>query len=507
MRQGYARLRSCGDAVAVACQRRVHSTTGGTRWLPPRRRRPSCTSWRGHCSRHARAGCCVPCWIGEDPDGGTCDAFNAYHFDRGTIRGIDVSGLNYVRVVHIPGNVLTPASWQQVVFVDEQASEEQRQAILDAYDGKLGGPLADLAGLIGETLGVELATITHEVHQGKGRLTIGDVVHSEMHPYAGPDGSTTTLRDSLFSTVPGSPAYVAVADSTTCGCRSTAWSGRWRVATRSRPTTGSSTRHERRRDHAARARVPRGGRGRDRGRLGAGGGGRDQRARRGAAPRRADRGQAALRARARALPRRVAGDGRRDDAAVQPAAGAPVRRRGGRAAAPAGGDGRLPRRLRARLDRVRMVRVRRRHDGPRDGRPHAMAAAARVADRRRHAGARRRVPVQRAEGPLPGGLPPPRRVPAASLRARTPAAFAVGRRHGAVLPGLLLGADAADVRRRRREPVVDGGAHRADGLREDRRRRAPRGAGGGHRAAGLFSARARPPTLAPGDPGRRRRAD
>ena len=33
-----------------------------------------------------------------------------------------------------------------------------------------------------------------------------------MHPYTGPDGTTTTLRDSLFSTVPGSPAYVGVAD-------------------------------------------------------------------------------------------------------------------------------------------------------------------------------------------------------------------------------------------------------------------------------------------------------
>src|SRR4051812_25906046 len=36
-------------------------------------------------------GVLCPCWIGEDPDGGACDAFNAYHFDRGTIRGIDVS--------------------------------------------------------------------------------------------------------------------------------------------------------------------------------------------------------------------------------------------------------------------------------------------------------------------------------------------------------------------------------------------------------------------------------
>src|ERR1700736_2916294 len=84
-------------------------------------------------------GVLCPCWIGEDPDGGVCDAFNAYHFDRGTIGGIDVSGLNYVRVVKIPGNVLAPQSWTQVVFVDDSASDEQAQALVDAYDGKYGG--------------------------------------------------------------------------------------------------------------------------------------------------------------------------------------------------------------------------------------------------------------------------------------------------------------------------------------------------------------------------------
>ena len=34
-------------------------------------------------------GVLCPCWIGEDPDQGTCDAFNAYHFDRGTIGDVD----------------------------------------------------------------------------------------------------------------------------------------------------------------------------------------------------------------------------------------------------------------------------------------------------------------------------------------------------------------------------------------------------------------------------------
>ena len=30
-----------------------------------------------------------------------------------------------------------------------------------------------------------------------------------MEPYRGPDGSITTLNNSIFSTVPGSPAYVS----------------------------------------------------------------------------------------------------------------------------------------------------------------------------------------------------------------------------------------------------------------------------------------------------------
>ena len=33
-----------------------------------------------------------PCWVGEDPDNGTCDAVFGYHFDKGSINGTDVTG-------------------------------------------------------------------------------------------------------------------------------------------------------------------------------------------------------------------------------------------------------------------------------------------------------------------------------------------------------------------------------------------------------------------------------
>jgi hypothetical protein len=135
----------------------------------------------------------------------------AYHFDQGTIRGVDVSGLTLANVVFIPGNVLA-GNWKAHMFVDERASDEQLDAIVAAFSGQLGGPLADLSQLIGEVLAVTRAPIAHEVVEGRGSLVVGDgTVVAEMEPYRGADGSITTLQNSIFSTVPGSPAWVGKA--------------------------------------------------------------------------------------------------------------------------------------------------------------------------------------------------------------------------------------------------------------------------------------------------------
>jgi hypothetical protein len=152
-----------------------------------------------------------PCWIGEDPDNGTCQSVVAYHFDSGTIRGVDVSGLTLASIVFIPGNILA-GNWKQALFVDDRATEEQAQAMADAFTGKLGGPLADLAQLVGERLDIVRIPISHEVVEGRGSLTLGDKATAVMEPYRGPDGSITTLHNSIFSTVPGSPAWVGKAE-------------------------------------------------------------------------------------------------------------------------------------------------------------------------------------------------------------------------------------------------------------------------------------------------------
>jgi hypothetical protein len=151
-----------------------------------------------------------PCWVGEDPDNGTCDAIVAWHVDKGSINGLDVSGHTVALLGFVPGNILQ-GNWKAALFVDDGASDEQHGALIDAFTGKLGGPLADTAGLIGEVVSVERVPITHEIVEGKGTIRIGSVAEAVMEPYRGPSGGVTTLNDSVFSTIPGSPAWVAKA--------------------------------------------------------------------------------------------------------------------------------------------------------------------------------------------------------------------------------------------------------------------------------------------------------
>ncbi len=151
-----------------------------------------------------------PCWIGEAPDNGTCQTALAYHFDRGTIDSVDVSGLTLATNVFVPGTPLA-GNWRAQIFIDERATAEQEAALLSVFTGKQGGPVADLAALVGEVVGVERAPITFDVKEGKGTLRIGNTTEAEMEPYRGPSGKPTTLVDSIFSTIPGSPAYVAKA--------------------------------------------------------------------------------------------------------------------------------------------------------------------------------------------------------------------------------------------------------------------------------------------------------
>ncbi len=155
-------------------------------------------------------GVLCPCFVGEDPDGGECVGLIAYHLDRGEIGGVDVTGLTVANIVEIPGNALA-GGWRVVVVIDADASDEQHEALVAAFGGQLGGGLADLAGLVDELVAIEWEPISHAVEAGTGTIRIPGVLEAEIAPITGASGEPTTLQETMFSTVPGAPAYVSKA--------------------------------------------------------------------------------------------------------------------------------------------------------------------------------------------------------------------------------------------------------------------------------------------------------
>jgi hypothetical protein len=151
-----------------------------------------------------------PCWIGEDPDFGTCDTIVAWRFDKGSIDGVDVAGHTIAMIAHVPGNILE-GNWRAAVYLDDAVTPQQEQAILNVYTGKLGGPVAELAKLVGEVVSVEKVPLTFDVQGGKGTLKVGTAGYAELEPYKSASGATTTLTDTVFSTVPGAPVFVGKA--------------------------------------------------------------------------------------------------------------------------------------------------------------------------------------------------------------------------------------------------------------------------------------------------------
>jgi hypothetical protein len=76
--------------------------------------------------------------------------------------------------------VMTEGNWRLGGFLDERASEEQGEKLAQIFSGQRGGPMAGLAPLVGEMLGVERAAIEIEDGGLRHRVPIGDAVDFEI---------------------------------------------------------------------------------------------------------------------------------------------------------------------------------------------------------------------------------------------------------------------------------------------------------------------------------------
>lgn len=151
-----------------------------------------------------------PCFVNRVPDGGACDVTVAWHIDKGEVEGVDVTDRTIAVMAHLPGKPWD-GGWRAAVYLDDGTSDAQQEALLNVFTGQLGGPIADVAKLIGDVVGVERAAIEFNADNGAGSLKIADVVDASIKPLVTKDGQVATLLNPLFSGSPGSPARMGTA--------------------------------------------------------------------------------------------------------------------------------------------------------------------------------------------------------------------------------------------------------------------------------------------------------
>jgi hypothetical protein len=108
-----------------------------------------------------------------------CRVTLAFHIREGDVDGTDIGGLNVAIVADTP-KVMTEGNWRLGLFLDERASEEQGDKLAQVFSGQLGGPMAGLAPMIGEMLGVERAAIEIQDDGLRHSVRIGDAVDFEI---------------------------------------------------------------------------------------------------------------------------------------------------------------------------------------------------------------------------------------------------------------------------------------------------------------------------------------
>jgi hypothetical protein len=123
--------------------------------------------------------------------GDRCQVILNYHVQRGQIDGTDVSGRSVSIVADSPKRMLD-GGWRVGVIIDDKASKEQAEKLTGVFAGQMGGPMANLAPLIGQILGIERLPIEYIDDGKRHRIRIGDSIAIEVEDYAAAEGGETT---------------------------------------------------------------------------------------------------------------------------------------------------------------------------------------------------------------------------------------------------------------------------------------------------------------------------
>jgi hypothetical protein len=131
-----------------------------------------------------------------------CRVTLVFNVRQGDVEGTDIAGRKVALIADTP-KVMTEGNWRVGVYVDDGASDEQFDKLVQVFGGQLGGPMAGLAPLIGEMLGVERARIEVADDGLRHSVRVADTIDFEIEdivPFGKEDGVPVKF-DGMFHPV------------------------------------------------------------------------------------------------------------------------------------------------------------------------------------------------------------------------------------------------------------------------------------------------------------------
>jgi hypothetical protein len=129
------------------------------------------------CSCEVVCPCTASLALGADYD--RCRVTLVFNVIDGNVEGTDVSGLKVAAVADTP-KLMADGNWRLGVIIDAAASDEQATKLGAVFSGQLGGPMEALGPLVGESLGVERASIDVVEDGLRHSVKIGDSIEFEI---------------------------------------------------------------------------------------------------------------------------------------------------------------------------------------------------------------------------------------------------------------------------------------------------------------------------------------
>lgn len=142
-----------------------------------------------------------PCAFDGPPTGpdGQCHGLLVHNVTNGHLDDVDLSGVRVAMAYFAPANI-SAGNLRIGIVVDNNATDEQADALARIFKGDAGGMFGEFAPLFGEWMGVDRAAISFsDGDEPSARVGQVDVKFSA---FRGTDGALTTVSNAMFGFAP-----------------------------------------------------------------------------------------------------------------------------------------------------------------------------------------------------------------------------------------------------------------------------------------------------------------